>query len=102
MKKNMFTTCITAGMAGAAAHFTHFFIDRKFPNGYRQMVSHTLGVMLNAPFFARLLAIFGFTDEQIRTIMLLYFGGFFWIAVGTFIGWTIEPDEERRNVRKRE
>lgn len=78
---------------GLGGHQTHSWINDHFGNGWKQLVAHTIGVFIAYPcvvWFARNLEA---DKKEIERLSLAWFLGFFWVGLGTLVGWILEPQD---------
>lgn len=74
-------------LIGYVAHQTEPWVRRTFGNGWRQMVSYVIGVLIAYP--VALISFIHFVDieNQERRFTLSWFVSFFSVGLGTLIGW---------------
>lgn len=88
---NTYLLLFATGLAQFGTHFSDEWIDRTFGNGWAQLFSHMIGVLVAAPFFEMLMAEFDVPTKRRRLIMLLFFVVFFFSGLGTLAGWVARP-----------
>lgn len=97
---NTYVILLTTALSQFAAHFSDQWIDRTFGNGWAQLFSHMIGILVSAPFLDALMAEFEIPPKLRRTTMLLYFAVFFAGGLGTLLGWIARPSPNHNGVRK--
>lgn len=76
---------------GYLCHQTRDFVYRKFGDGWRELVSYTLGVSMVFPAFVYMIwVLFNKDWEVVRKAMLAYSLAYIPFGVGTFIGWVMD------------
>ena len=89
---------IIAILYGYYSHKTRPLVYRNFGNGWRELISYTVGVLLVSPVFIAamylLLRLAGYEKRETQRLSILaaaaYFAAFGPFGVGTFLGWATE------------
>lgn len=88
---------LTSMLSQFAAHFSDRWIDQTFGNGWAQLFSYALGVLVNAPFLDMLMSEFNIPAKMRKVVMLLYFSSFFFGGLGCLFGWIARPSPNHKN-----
>jgi hypothetical protein len=84
---------------GYLAHQTRRFVYERFGNGWRELVSYSLGVLLVFPVFAFVIWLMCNDDvrrelmtreDYLKRGVLAYFLAFLPFGLGTFAGWLLD------------
>jgi hypothetical protein len=90
----MITEIVAGVLAGYVAHQAEPWVCKSFGNGWRQMVSYTIGVLVTFPIALVTHRKLSEITNQDKRLTLTWFLSFFSVGSGCLLGWILyKPDE---------
>ncbi len=90
----MLSLYMCSAVLGYIGHQFRDWIDRRFGNGYSQLVCYGVGVLLAFPISLHLFKKLGKKEDSDR-FTSAFFGGFGPLGLGVLIGWIFDKEEAK-------